>query len=54
MAGPTPLKSKIEPYVRTWLAHKFGKPFHSEPLTLSDVKDRPATVSEDRKIGDVK
>ena len=37
---------------------KLGKPFHSERLTLSGVKDRPArhefdAVSEDRKIDDV-
>ncbi len=27
MADTTPLKEKVEPYVRTWLATKFGKPF---------------------------
>ncbi len=48
MANTRFLKEKVEPYVRTWLTNKFGKPFHSEFLTLSGVKDRPATVSEDR------
>jgi hypothetical protein len=48
MANTTRLKTKIEPYVRTWLANKFGKPFRNEFLQLSGVKDRPATVSEDR------
>lgn len=55
MANTTRLKSKIEPYVRDWLTNKFGKPFRSEFLSLSGVKDRPArhefdAVSEDRKI----
>lgn len=48
MANTRFLKTKVEPYVRGWLAAKLGQPFHSEPLTLSGVKDRPATVSEDR------
>ena len=42
MADTRLLKSKIEPYVRTWLAEKFGKPFHSEFLPLSSAKDRSA------------
>ena len=55
MADTSPLKSKVEPYVRNWLADKFGKPFQSECMSLSGVKDRPAkhefdAVSEDRKI----
>lgn len=55
MADTRALKSEIEPYVCTWLTNKFGKPFQSEFLTLSGVKDRPArhefdAVSEDRKI----
>ncbi len=55
MADTRFLKTKIEPYVRDWLANKFGKPFRSEFLSLSAVKDRPAkhefdAVSEDRKI----
>lgn len=55
MADTTRLKSKIEPFVRSWLAEKFGQPFHSEFLKLSGVEDRPAkhefdAVSEDRKI----
>ncbi len=55
MANTIPLKSKIEPYVRTWLANKFGKPFHKDFLPLTGVKDRPArhefdAVSEDKKI----
>lgn len=55
VADTTRIKSKVEPYVRTWLAAKFGQPFHSEPLTLKGVRDGPAkhefdAVSEDRKI----
>ena len=55
MADTTRLKHNIEPYVRSWLARKFGKSFRSEFLTLSGVKGRPArhefdAVTEDRKI----
>src|SRR5207245_2680522 len=55
MADTTYLKSKVEEYVRAWLAQKFGKPFRSEFLPLSRVKDRPAkhgfdAVSEGRTI----
>lgn len=55
MANTRFLKTKIEPYVRDWLTNKFGKPFRSEFLSLSGVKDRSArhefdAVSEDRKI----
>ena len=58
MANTTLLKTKVEDHVRTWLASKFGKPFHSEPLPLLGAKGRegkPAkhgfdAVSEDRKI----
>jgi hypothetical protein len=55
MADTRLLKSKIEPFVRDWLAQKFGQPFHSEFLTLSGVKDGSGhhefdAVSEDKKI----
>jgi len=55
MANTNTLKTKVEPYVRDWLATKFGRPFRSEFLTLSRVKNEPAehefdAVSEDRKI----
>jgi len=55
MADTRLLKSKIEPYVRSWLAERFSQSFRSEFLELSGVKDRPAehefdAVSEDRKI----
>ncbi len=55
MADTTLLKSKIEPYVRDWLADKFGQPFLSAFLPLSRVKGNPGkhefdAVSEDRKI----
>ncbi len=55
MADTSPLKTKVEPFVREWLGSRFGKPFHSEFLILSGVKDRAAKhefdgVSEDRKI----
>lgn len=48
-------KERVEPFVRTWLASKFGKPFHSEFLPLAGTKCRAAkhefdAVSEDRKI----
>jgi hypothetical protein len=54
MANTTLLKTKVEPYVRTWLAKRFGQPFHKEFLVLKCVKDRAAkhefdAVSEDRK-----
>lgn len=49
------LRSKIEPYVPTRLAERLGKPFRSESLQLSGIKDGLArhevdAVSEDRKI----
>ncbi len=55
MANTTFLKTKVEDYVRSWLADKFGKPFHSELLFLTQVKNPAAkhefdAVSEDRKI----
>ncbi len=53
MANTRFLKEKVESYVRTWLTNKFGKPFHKDFLPFTSVKDRPATVSEDRKIDDV-
>ncbi len=53
MANTHKVKILVEPYVRTWLANKFGKPFRSEFLRTSRIKDRPAkqefdTVSEDK------
>ena len=55
MADTTRLKSKIEPFVRAWLAEKFGRPFRTQFLPLSGVKGKPAqhefdAVSEDKKI----
>lgn len=55
MANTHRIKELVEPYVRTWLAERFGQPFHSDFLELSGVKDKPAqhefdAVSEDRNI----
>lgn len=55
MADTRFLKEKVEPFVRQWLANKFGQPFSKEFLPLTGVKDRPAkhefdAVSEDMKI----
>jgi hypothetical protein len=55
MANTNLLKTKVEPYVREWLAARFGQPFHPEFLHLTRVKDRASkhefdAVSEDRKI----
>jgi hypothetical protein len=58
MANTNALKRNVEPYVREWLASKFGKPFRSEFLPFTGAKGRegnPArhefdAVSEDRKI----
>jgi hypothetical protein len=55
MADTRFLKSKVEPYVRDWLAQRFGRPFRSEFVELSGVEGAPAkhefdAVSEDRKI----
>jgi hypothetical protein len=54
MANTTFLKTKIEPFVRDFLANKFGQPFRSAFLPHSGVKNKPAShefdaVSEDRK-----
>jgi len=55
MADTTFLKTKIEDHVRCWLANKFGKPFHSEFLSLSRVEGSAAkhefdAVSQDKQI----
>ncbi len=58
MANTAILKTKVEPYVRDWLASKFGKPFSSEFLPLTGAKGRDGksakhefdAVSEDSKI----
>jgi hypothetical protein len=55
MANTIFLKTKVEDYVRSWLADKFGTPFHSEFLFLARVQNRAArhefdAVSEDKKI----
>ncbi len=55
MANTTFLKGTVESFVRDWLAHRFGQPFHSRFLELLGVKDRVGkhefdAVSEDGKI----
>lgn len=58
MANTNALKERVEPFVRDWLASKFGKPFRFQFLPLTGAKGRdgkPAThefdaVSEDREI----
>jgi len=44
MANTNFLKERVEPYVRSWLANRFGKPLRSIFLPLNRVKDRPAKL----------
>jgi len=55
MADTRILKTKIEPDVRGWLSKKLGKPFRSEFLIPSRVKDKLArhefdALSEERTV----
>jgi hypothetical protein len=55
MANTSILKNRVEPFVRNWLAAKFGQPFQSHFLEIIRVNEGARThefdaVSEDRKI----
>jgi len=58
MANTNALKERVEPFVREWLASKFGKPFRKQFLDLTGAKGRDGkfaqhefdAVSEDREI----
>ena len=55
MANTNFLKERVEPYVRQWLARKFGQLFEKQFLPLTRVKDNAKShefdaVSQSKKI----
>jgi hypothetical protein len=52
VANTSLIKSKIHPFVRSWLQEKYGEPFGKDPLPLRDCagKHEFDAVSSNRKI----